>query len=209
VRNGAAWLLLGAALFAQSTSPQLEAEHSHSVENNPPEVKLIIETLDGQSSYHMADVIRIGLSFTSQKRSLFTAELASGGSVAGSNDDFVIQGPDMPAPIHSMPTTNTGFVCCESNRRYLDHKPLVATSYLNLKSTWQFLSAKPQESSTRLPVLKPGDYVIFVRTRRINHGWPKSHHVLYFALGDIVVTSSNILHITILPDDAERDGGKP
>jgi hypothetical protein len=208
MRTGAALLLLCAALSAQSISLQFEAEHSHSTEHNPPEVKLVIRTLESRPSYHMSDVIRIRLSFTSQKPRLFTAELASGGSVAGSNDDFVIQGPDMPVPIHSMPTTNMGLVCCESNRRYLKQKPLAATGYLDLASTWQFLGARPRDVSPSLPGLKPGDYAIFVQTRRVNRGWPKSHHDLYFTLGDTVVTSSNILHITVLPDVAETNSEK-
>ena len=100
---------------------------------------------------------------------------------------------------------NTGLVCCDSNRRYLKQKPLATIGYLNLKSTWQFLSGRRRDVPASLPVLKPGDYAIFVQTRRVNRGWPKSHHDLYFAPGDTVVTSSNILHITVLPDETNSE----
>ncbi|MGA7424421.1 MAG: hypothetical protein WBW77_17185, partial [Candidatus Sulfotelmatobacter sp.] len=56
--------------------------------------------------------------------------------------------------------------------------------------------------------LKAGDYVIYVQTRRLLRGWPKSGRQQYFVASDIVVTSNNILHITIVPD-ASSDGRKP
>lgn len=47
--------------------------------------------------------------------------------------------------------------------------------------------------------LPPGEYDFFVRTHRVSEGWPKD---LYE--GDkspLIVTSRNVLHITILPGD--------
>ncbi len=40
-------------------------------------------------------------------------------------------------------------------------------------------------------------------------GWPKSQHDQYHSVSDIVVTSNNVLHITILPDVPKESGGKP
>ena len=52
-----------------------------------------------------------------------------------------------------------------------------------------------------------GSLAFFVQTRRVMHGWPKSERDQYHSISDIVVTSNNILHVTILPmwlgNDAE------
>jgi len=185
---------------AQSNSPQSEEEPARDIEQNPPGVTLAIATVDGRSTYRVSDQIRFTLSFTSKESSLYTAELTPGGNVAGSNDDFVITGPGIAKPTHLLPDLNLGVVCCGSDRKYIRQKPLAATSSLNLRLAWEFLNRRHPTIPARPADLKPGDYAIFVRTRRVMRGLPKSQHDVYFAVGDIVVTSSNIVHIKILTD---------
>ena len=48
--------------------------------------------------------------------------------------------------------------------------------------------------------LQPGEYFIFAQTRNVIRGWPKTPYNAYHSVSDIVVTSSNILHLTIVPD---------
>ena len=56
---------------------------------------------------------------------------------------------------------------------------------------------------------EPGEYWVFVQTRRVMLGWPKAQDK-YFKAGDTLVTSSNILKITILPDGTfRREGSTP
>lgn len=188
------------ASCAQSNSPQSEEQRGRDTKQNPPGVTLAIATVDGRSTYRVSDQIRFTLSFTSKEPNLYSAELAPGGNVASSNDDFVITGPGISEPTHLLPNVNTGIVCCGSDRKYIGEKPVVATSSVNLRLAWEFLNRRPPAVASRLADLKPGDYAIFVRTRRVMRGLPNSQHDLYFAVGDIVVTSSNIVHIKILND---------
>jgi hypothetical protein len=51
--------------------------------------------------------------------------------------------------------------------------------------------------------LPSGEYDLFVRTKRVAKGWTRhDNHVdeRYMGVGKTVVTSENLLHITILPD---------
>jgi hypothetical protein len=200
-------LVLTIACSAQSVSPSFDDEYSRAIERNPPGVTLTIATIPEHSTYHLSDVIRFKVTFTSNKARLYTAELGGGGSSAGASFDFVIQGPGMAAPIHSQPSHPFGIVCCESKRRYIGQKPLHGPEFrVSLKRIEWFNKAT-------FPLLrmelKPGDYAIFAQTRSVMRGWPKSEHDAYHAVSDFVVTSSNILHVTLLPDVADSSSGKP
>jgi hypothetical protein len=201
-------LVLAIGCFAQSDSPSFDEEHSRGIEQNPPGVTFTISTIPKHSKHRLSDDIRFEVMFTSTKARLYTAELAGAGSAAGASFDFVIQVPGMSAPIHSQPSNRMGYVCCGSKRRYLGPKPLAGEGVLvNLKRIERFAN----EATFRLPRMefKPGDYAIFAQTRSVMRGWPKSEHDAFHAVSDLVVTSSNILHITILPDEPDLNSGKP
>ena len=101
-----------------------------------------------------------------------------------------------------------GYVCCGSKRRYLGPKPLTGEGILvSLKRIERFTNEAT--FPLRRMELKPGDYAVFAQTRSLMRGWPKSAHDANHAVSDLVVTSSNILHVTILPDAADSDSGKP
>ena len=192
-------LALSIVCSAQSLSSRFEEEHARGVEQNPLGVTLTISTADGGSAYHLWDVIRFRLSFASTKLYFYTVELNSGNS-AGTSHDFVIQGPGIAIPIHSHPIAQPGVVCCDSNRRYVRLKPLGTVAYLDFMFLERNLNMKSLPHPPTPPMhFEPGDYTIFVQTRSVMRGWPKSDHARYHDLSDTVVTSSNVLHITILP----------
>ena len=164
-------LVLAIACSAQSVSPSFDEEYNRAIEQNPPGVTFTI-SIPANSTYHLSDIIRFQVMFTSTNARLYTAELSGAGSAAGASFDFVIQGPGVAAPIHSQASHPLAYVV-----RRMD--------------------------------LKPGDYAIFAQTRSVMRGWPKSQHDAFHAVSDLLVTSSNILHITILPDVADSTSGRP
>jgi len=192
-------LALTIACSAQSVSPSFDDEHAQGVQQNPPGVRLTIETIRQSATYHFSDLILFKMKFTSDKANLYTADPA-GASAAGASYDFVIQGPGMAAPIHSGLWHPFPFPCCSSERRYLSPKPLTGQFGVTLRYFFQY---------PPIIELKPGDYAVFVQTRSVMRGWPKSIRDLYHSVSDLVVTSANIMHITILPDVAGTDSAKP
>lgn len=200
-------LVLAIACSAQSASRSFDEEYSRGLKQNPPDVTFTISTIPEHSKHQLSDNIRFEVMFTSTKARLYTAELAGAGNAAGASFDFVIQGPGMSAPIHSQRSSHMGYVCCGSKRRYLGPNLLAEGVLVNLKRIERFAN----EATLQLPRMefKPGDYAIFAQTRSVMRGWPKSEHDAFHAVSDLVVTSSNILHITILPDVADSNSGRP
>jgi hypothetical protein len=195
---------LSIACFAQSAPGQnaaiaLDEQHRRGVEQNPPGVQLTIATANGRSAFHFSEIIRFTLTFTSERRHFYTAEL-SAGSKAGVGSDLVILGSNLMAPVHSRPDYVAAIACCGSKRRYVGRSP-VAVPEVDISLNELDRDAMPLNVvSLKRMKLKPGDYVIFAQTRNIMRGWPKSQQDLYDKLSDVVVTSSNILHITVSPD---------
>ena len=201
-------LVLALACFAQSASPSFDEEYSRGIEQNPRGVTFTISTIPERTAHHLSDDIRFEVMFTSTKTRFYTAELAGAGSAAGASFDFVIQGPGMSAPIHSQSSNRMGYVCCGSKRRYLGPKPQVGEGVIvNLKRIER--SANEATFPLRSMELKPGDYAIFAQARSVMRGWPKSEHDAFHTVSDLVVTSSNTLHITILPDATDANSGRP
>jgi len=198
-------LVLAIACCAQSVSPSFDDEHARGIQQNPPGVRLTIETTPQNATYHFSDAIRFTMKFTSDKANLYTADLG-GGSAAGASYDFVIQGPAMAAPIHSRLWHPFAYVCCSEERRYLSQKPLNGTGYR--VSLGYFLQLAPLQPSRPLE-LRPGDYAVFVQTRTVMRGWPKSTREAFHSVSDLVVTSANILHLTILPNVDGTGSAKP
>jgi hypothetical protein len=87
-------------------------------------------------------------------------------------------------------------------------KPIAAITDVTVPSRNMFSNAPHFLFPTPPASLKAGEYAIYVQTKRLMRGWPKSSREQYFASGDVVVTSNNILHITIVPDGSS-DGRKP
>jgi hypothetical protein len=207
-------LAISVACSAQQISPSFDEQHSKGAEQNPPGVTLTISTRDGHSAYHLSDTLYFRLSFASKNSHMYTVELNGAMNLAGVSDDFVVQQPDATLPIHSQPSL-MGYVCCGTNRRYVGKEPLVAETGLRIEYLERSLNFRLRNSlvigaiPSLAEKLKPGEYAIFLQSRRLMRGWPKSEHDQYHTISDIAVTSNNVLHITILPDVPKESGGKP
>lgn len=202
-----ALFLMAVACAAQSSLKAFENEHVQGLQQNPPGITFIISTVDGRSTYHLSDLIRIKLVLTSKKPDVYTFETTTGMTTqAGTSDDLVIVGPDVVSPIHSHSRVPMGYICCETKRHYLTQKPLIATFALRLEGMPRVM---PKVDLTTPTEITPGGYSVFMQTRRVLRGWPKSEHDKYFGVSDIVVTSSNILHLTLLPNTPEPKSDKP
>ena len=207
-------LAVSVACSAQQISPSFDEQHAKGVEQNPPGVTLTISMRDAHSAYHLSDTLYFRLSFTNKNSDVYTVELDSAMNRAGVSDDFVIQRPDATVPIHSWPNL-MGYVCCDTDRRYLGKEPLVAETGLRMEYLERSLNFRLRDSQVLGAIppfaekLKPGEYAIFLQSRRLMRGWPKSEHDQYHSVSDIAVTSNNVLHITILPDVPRENRGKP
>jgi hypothetical protein len=206
-------LAVSVVCAAQQISPSFDEQHATGVEQNPSGVTLTISTRDGRSAYHLSDTLNFRLSFISNNSHMYTLELDGAMNIAGVSDDLVIERPEAALPIHSQPSL-MGYICCHTDRRYLGNKPLVADTTLRMEYLERSLNFRLRDSQFLGAIppfaekLKPGEYSIFIRSRRLMRGWPKSLHDQYHTVSDIVVTSINVLHITILPDFPEGNGGK-
>lgn len=202
-----ALFLATSACAAQSSLSAFEDEHAKGLQQNPSGITFIISTIDGRSTYHFSEVIQFKLALTSKKPRVYTFETTSGLTTsAGASDDLVITGPDTVSPVHSRQRALIGAVCCETKRRYLSQKPKFAAFALSFERV-QGVKLKPD--LTTASEITPGEYAVFMQTRRVLRGWPKSQNEIYFGVSRIVVTSSNILHLTILPNAPDPQGAKP
>ena len=193
-------VLLSASCVAQSHSSSFDDEHAKGVRQNPPGAMLTISTSDGRSTYRLSDVIRFKLALSSNENGVYTYEAITGMSVAGTSDDLIVLAPGKLAPIHSRSRAPYGIVCCDSRRHYLAEKPSIATFSIPL-GMLQRTSPLPRPDFSIAYELTPGEYRVFVQTRRVLRGYPKSRDEMFKSDG-LTVTSSNVLSLTILPDGA-------
>jgi hypothetical protein len=202
------WVIFSAATLAsvvcaaQAAPNQFDEEHARGVAANPPGVALKITTANGRYEFRPDEPIHFKLSFTNTSRHSYTAELDSGGNAASARDVLVIQSPDPAAKMFRSSNAN-GFGCCSGKRRSLGRTPIVGT--LSIRSIKALVNSPPNVPIGALDwfSLPPGNYAIFVQTRRVMRGWP-SLADQYQTVSDLVVTSSNVLHIKLLPE-----GGRP
>jgi hypothetical protein len=197
-------LLLSAIAFAQSNAA-FDEEHTSGVKRNPQGLEFTISTVDGSSTYHLSDVIRFKLSIRAVRSidaNAYTFETLTYWNTAGLSDDLVMISPGLPSPIHSQKRKSNSGVCCNSKRRYIGKKPSTAEfsiRLIDLQQTTRML--QPDFSVSASTDVKPGEFYVFLQTVRVLHGWPKSEQQRYSEKGP-VVTSNNVLHLTILPDEA-------
>jgi hypothetical protein len=196
-------LLLMSGLSVAQPNAAFDEEHAKGLKENPPGLELTFSTVDGKSVYHWSDKVRFRLVVTATKANVYTLETASGVNMAGISEDLVIATPELAVPIHSLKRSHLGAVCCWSKRRYVDRKPSAIEfgfrfSLFHLSDFERAL----QPGSIDVVDVNPGEVYVFLQTSRILRGWPKSDNQKYFERG-IVVTSQNVLHLTILPDESK------
>jgi hypothetical protein len=154
------------------------------LESNPAGVDLVLRTADGRSEFHLYENIPIELNFSSKRRLAYSIELDESMNFAGQANQFEV----FPADTVLLPsavTTFGGIMCCETNRRYLSSRP----------------TTLKRELTDEFRFEKPGTYSVYFWTRRVFKGMGKRDD---FDPSRLILTS-NMLTLTILPDDAEWD----
>ncbi len=191
--------LITVACAAQTSLKAFEDEYTRGLQQNHPGITFIISTVDGLSTYHLHDTIAIKLALTSKEPHVYTFETTSGISTeASTSDDLVVVGPNAVSPIHSRSRVMQGhYVCCRSKRLYLSEKPSIASFSTTLGGIPRLI---PKPDMTTDTEITPGEYTVFMQTRRVLHGWPKSEDEKYRGVSKIVVTSNNVLHLTLVGD---------
>ena len=191
---------------AQSVRSVFDTEHAGGVDRNPPGIELRIATVDGRSTYHASDRIRFKLVLTSKIAKEYTVETISGMSDAGGSDDFVVKLPGSDTLWHTLSSVPVGLICCDSKRHYVTQAGSSVTSisfsFESIQRFVQEISHPPFSPVTTADNEKPREYYIFLQTGRVMRGWPRSQSEKYHGRSPLLVTSSNVLHITVLPDAA-------
>ena len=188
-----AFTLIVQVCVAQTTLPDFDRAHREALEGNPPGVVFTLATANGKSEFHSSERIDVTEKFTSSKPGKYSVELEYN-NAPGSNDIFVFKRRDGSA----IQFSHYDIICCYSRRRYLRNSQLKTGSSVNMSYFQHYGSV-----AGPLPLMPPGDYDLYVQTRRVTRGWPDREH-RYLKLGDLIVTSENVVHITILPDEAEQ-----
>jgi hypothetical protein len=199
-------LAISVICAGQSAPVQIQDEHTRGVAQNPHDLAARLVIVGAKPNG--PNDVELRILFTSSRPNTYTAELAPGGNAAAI-EDFVFQGPGMEAPVHSKDVSLTpGIVCCGSNRHTIRKTPMAARSFLSLDILWERIPdpLTKKDSQTTLSQASPGDYWLFIQTRRVMRGWPKSEKDSYFKAGNLTVTSNNIVHFTILPDGSMERG---
>ena len=163
-----------------------EKSNAEAARNNPEGLRVELRTRGEKSTYHLYENIPIDLIFSSSKPATYSIELSEGMNAAGDTNRFVVD------PIETVFENNIlphGIICCGSDRPYLRHEPIVL--HRDLSSFLRFEA--------------PGQYQVFYTTRRVFRGKANSNSKdVYQEQSELTVTS-NLLTLTILPDDPQWD----
>jgi hypothetical protein len=161
-----------------------DARHTEALHHNPTGVKLSLRTKTGNHSFHLFETIPIVLAYSSSRPSTFAIEMDETMNFAGHWHTFDVDQPD--AVLLSWGEMGSyGVVCCATDLRYLSENPI----------------SFERELTDYLRFDKPGTYRLFVATRRV---FREGRKYLDFGTSKIALVS-NILEITILPDDLDWD----
>jgi hypothetical protein len=151
---------------------------------NPAGLTLSLKTEDDRQTFHLFETIPVELEFSSSRPSTYSIELDESMNFAGWTHTFQVE-PEQAVLLTELEWGTHGVVCCDSKRRYLSQQPTVfkreLTDYLRFE--------------------KAGTYRLFITTRRVFKGPGK---YMDFGASKILLTS-NVLTLTILPDDPDWD----
>ncbi len=168
-----------------ATQSEFEARNQDGLAKNPEGVKLVLRTESGRTRFHLYESIPLEWVLTSELEQRYKIELDETSNSAGPSNDFdfdPIDGIRLPYPFG---VDHILLACCSSERKLLSRIPTVVkhelTDYLRFE--------------------KPGTYSFSLTTRRV---YCMGCQLDSFDRSDLVVTS-NVLTLTILPDDASWD----
>jgi hypothetical protein len=175
-------MVLPSAVKTAAGQTKLDALSSGERNRNPDGVRFVLRTQNGRLQFHLFETIPIELVFSSSRPDTYTIELDELMNPAGATQEFEVQPQDTVLltwrqwGLHS-------FVCCDSERRYLSQQPIIfrreLTDYVRFE--------------------KEGTYHLSLTSWRVFEGPRKSAD--YLSSKTPVI--SNVLTLTILPDDPE------
>ncbi len=175
-------LLLFFPLYSQAQS-DFELRDQKARSHNPRGLKLVLRAKGARSTYHLFETIPIELVFSSSQPSSYAIELDEVMNSAGQSNKFEVY-PESTVFLPVGVVESVGIICCEFTRRALSLEPIILT----------------RELTDYLRFEKPGKYAVFLQTRRVF----RLPGYLDSGPSKLVLTS-NILTLTILPDDPEWD----
>jgi len=167
-----------------SAQTEFEQRNQKGLEQNPPELKFVLRTKVERSAYHLFETIPIELAYSSSRPSTYSIEIDETMNFAGWTHRFYVE-PENTVLLTLLEFETHGVICCESDRQYLSRQPTV------LK----------RELTDYIRFEKAGTYRLFHTTQRVFKGALKKED---FGPSTIILTS-NILTLTILPDDPDWD----
>jgi hypothetical protein len=179
-----ALLIVIVAALRCSAQTDFEIRNEQARKHNPSGFKFILRTEGGRTTFHLFETIPIELAFSSSRDSTYAIELDEVMNFAGQSDRFQVD-PDDTVVLPHANLGRKGAVCCERNRRYLSPRATVLR----------------RELTDYLRFEKSGTYSIFFTTGRVFIGpglaadWSES----------TLKVASNVLSLTILPDDPAWD----
>jgi hypothetical protein len=178
------WVRLLLAVDLCSAQTDFDIRNKEGLCRNPAGLTLLLKSEDERQTFHRFEAIPIELQFSSSHPSTCPIELDESMNFAGATHSFEVE-PENSVLLPEMEWGSHGVVCCDSDRQYLSQRPTVFR----------------RELSDYLRFEKAGTYRVFFTTRR---GFKGSHKYLDFAASKMFL-SSNVLTLTILPDDLDWD----
>jgi hypothetical protein len=152
---------------------------------NPAGLRLLLRTEDGKSTFHLFETIPVELEFSSSRSSTYSIELDERMNFAGQANKFEASPADT---VFLTAIGSHSAICCDSRRGYLSPRPTILR----------------RELTDYLRFEQAGTYSVFLITRRVFRGLRRRNG---FNPSDLSLTS-NVLTLTILPDDPEWDSQK-
>jgi hypothetical protein len=163
-----------------------EKFNAEAARNNPEGLRVELRTRDEKGAYHLYETIPIDLIFASSTPATYSIELSEGMNAAGRTNHFFVEPTDIAFENNIFPY---GMICCGSDRPYLRHAPTVLHRDLT-----NFLRFE-----------KAGRYQVFYSTRRVFRGKANPNSKDIYQEQSELTATSNLLNLTILPDDPEWD----
>jgi hypothetical protein len=164
-----------------------ETRHEQALRQNPAGVTLSLRTLSASSTFHLFETIPIDIAYRSSRASVFAIEMDEAMNFAGGARRFEIDDPNSVLLTY-LEWGTRGVICCASDMQALAQRPTVfkreLTDYVRFQS--------------------PGTYRIYLVTRRVFRAGSAAEP---YAASKLTLTS-NILTLTILPDDPDWDAGR-
>jgi len=177
----------------QTASSEFEKEYELAVKQNPPGLLATLEIVGDRTVFRMSDRMELKLLLKAQKAGIYSFFSGTGHF----DEELVVQPPD---PLHSM---KIGLLagCIDSCTLPITSTAVVIRQDLILgrAARGSFIADLFQRGGVGTAPLPPGEYAIYIQTKcvweSISHGTGEPNRKR-----QMLVTSDNVLHVTLLPD---------